>query len=254
MQHMLRRVDRFSRDFLEEVRSSYEESADVANINSWLRRFDQLTLAVAEGGGTYRQVEDHIFELKVIRYLRLSRPGCRVCYEPLGLDPDGRNVDLEFFFRGDRFLIEAKCFHPTDQETEIPDEYISPNNTLIMDSRTYHAFQATRGHLMDATFKTESKLANYDQPYTSVLAVPDGFHLNIEDLRDFVAIYRYGRPRLDDPLGAMTMHNLPQPFAGTINQFWALPFPQESFNFRGDREPTIVAPLRYNDEQMRRSA
>jgi hypothetical protein len=52
----------------------------------------------------------------------------------------------------------------------------------------------------------------------------------------------------------MTMHNLRGPFGGTIDQFWALPFPQESFDFRGDREPTIVAPTRNNDEQMRRSA
>jgi hypothetical protein len=175
-------------------------------------------------------------------------------YEPPGRVANGRNVDLELCLDDERVLIEAKCFHPSDQEAEIPEAYIAPNNTVIMDPVTYHAFQATRGHLIDVTFETESKLANYDRPYTSVLAVPDGFHLGLEEFRDFVAIYRHGRPRPDDPLGTMTMHNLRGPFGGTIDQFWALPFPQESFDFRGDREPTIVAPTRNNDEQMRRSA
>lgn len=254
MEDLLRRVDRFPQDFQSEIKASYQDCQDVRNIESWCRRFDQLTLAVEQGRGTYRQVEDHVFELKVLRYLHQVRPDARIVYEPVGINANGRNIDIEVVDGEQRLLIETKCIHPDDQGADIPEEHIAQNNEVLMDPRSYHGFQAARGHLLDITHQTEGKLANYECPYTSVLALPIGFHLDIESLRDFVAIYRYGRPRLDDPLGPMTMHNLDRPFQGTIDQIWALPFPQDSFEFRRDREPTIMAPLIADDVQMPRSA
>jgi hypothetical protein len=116
-----------------------------------------------------------------------------------------------------------------------------------MDGESYHTYQATRGHLIDVTYETEEKVLNYPQVDVTVLALPVGFHLDEEDVRDFVHIYRHGRPRPDDPLGPMTVHNLRDPFAGTIGEFWTLPFPQEGFAFEGEDAPRVIAPRIHDD-------
>ncbi|GMR15143.1 MAG: hypothetical protein BMS9Abin30_0764 [Gammaproteobacteria bacterium] len=48
----------------------------------------------------------------------------------------------------------------------------------------------------------------------------------------------------------MTLHNLKQPFKGTIDQFWAVPIPQDSFNLKKDKEVMVVKPLMHEDEKM----
>lgn len=80
--------------------------------------------------------------------------------------------------------------------------------------------------------------------------MPVGFHLEIEDLRDFVFIYRNGYPQVDDSLGPMTIHNMKNHFKGTINQFWAFPFPQDSFALENGKKVTVVAPLMHNDKKL----
>lgn len=250
MEEIFKRVERFHSQFLEELDAVYQGCQNVMNISSWFNRFDQLTSALERGGGTYRQVEDHIFELKVIHYLLMSFPGCVITYEPKGVSPDGKNCDLEINYQDKRYLVEVKCFHPEWKKAGIPEQHIAENNTVVMDGESCHTYQATRGHLLDVTRHTEQKLENYDGEFISVLAVPDGFHLNIEDFRDFVFIYRNGYPRPDDPLGPMTMHNLGNPFKGTIDQFWAFPFPQEGFSLETDKEATVVSPLMHHDTNL----
>jgi hypothetical protein len=250
MEEIFKRVERFHSLFLEELEAAYTDCQHVTNILSWFNRLDELTKALARGDGTYRQVEDHIFELKVANYLLKTFPGCVITYEPKGVRHEGKNCDLEIRFGSVRYLLEVKCFHPEWEKAKIPAQHIAENNEVIMDGESYHTYQATRGHLLDVTRHAEEKIENYNQPFTSVLAVPDGFHLNIEDLRDFVFIYRHGRPRPDDPLGPMTMHNLDQPFKGTIDQFWAFPFPQESFSLEPNSHATVVAPLMHHDTEV----
>jgi hypothetical protein len=188
MKEILSRVERFHSQFLEELETAYSDCRDVTNISSWFARIDELTEALERGDGTYRQVEDHIVELKIVNYVLKSFPGCFIAYEPKGVRHQGKNCDLEIKYRNARYLLEVKCFHPEWKKAEIPTQYIAENNEVIMDGESYHTYQATRGHLIDVTRHTEEKIENYDRPFTSVLAAPDGFHLNIEDLRDFVFI------------------------------------------------------------------
>lgn len=230
--------------------SAYSACSNVNNIDAWFRRLDELTLSREHGTGTYRRIEDHIFELKVTHYLNSSFPGVALTYEPEGIHANGRNCDLAATRGGKRYLIEVKSFHPEHRRRTIPVERIAPNNNVVMDEESYHSYQATRGHLIDVVYETEAKIANYEPGAVTVLAVPDGFHLNGEDLRDFVFIYRNNRPRPDDPLGPMTMHNLRGTFLGAINEFWAMPFPQESFYCSGDEAPTVIAPLMHEDRPV----
>lgn len=250
MQEIFKRVGRFHTHFLEELETVFNRCSSVSNVNIWYKKLDQLTRALEDEVGTYRQVEDHIFELKVINYLRNNFLRCKITYEPKGKKSQGKNCDVEVFYKDKRYLIEIKCFHPENKKQPIPQKYIAKNNVVIMDEGSYHSYQATRGHLMDVTYQAEEKIKNYDGEFISVLAVPDGFYLNIEELRNFVFIYRNGQPRPDDPLGDMTMHNIKRPFEQLINQFWAFPFPQEGFTLKSGKMATIVAPLRSQDTQL----
>lgn len=250
MDQIRRRIDRFQQEFLDEMAAVYASCSDVENIGAWYARLDELTLVCERGGGTYRQVEDHIFELKVMNYLRDTFSGVRLTYEPRGTDPTGRTCDIRAQRDGRTYLIEIKSFHPERRTREVPRQHIEPNNNVVMDGESYHSYQATRGHLIDVTYETEEKLRNYPRADVSVLAVPTGFHLHEEDVRDFVYIYRNGAPRPDDPLGPMTMHNLRDPFAGTITEFWTFPFPQEGFGFLGEDAPRVVGPRMHMDRPI----
>lgn len=247
MDKIFKRIDRFFAGFLEELASAYASCSNVRNIDTWFRRLDELTLARERGNATYRQIEDHIFELKVIYWLISSFPNTTLTYEPIGINAGGRNCDLAANREGRDYLIEIKSFHPEHRRRAIPVERIAINNNIVMDQELYHSYQATRGHLIDVVYDTEQKIANYQPGPVTVLAVPDGFYLDAEDLRDFVFIYRNNSPRPDDPLGPMTMHNLRDPFSGTINQFWAMPFPQESFKCKGDDVPMVIMPRKPED-------
>ena len=250
MDEIFNRVSRFCSDFLDEVRGAYDSCSNVTRVNQWYNRFDQLARAVTDGTGTYRQVEDHIFELKVMNFINSSFSESTLSYEPAGTTQDGKNCDIEVIYRDFRFLIELKSFHPDWKPAPIPEQHVAENNKIMMDGECYHTYQATRGHLIDVTRHTEEKISNYDGEFTSVLAVPVGFHLNIEDLRDFVFIYRHGQPRPDDPLGPMTMHNINEPFKQNIEQFWAFPFLQTSFSLEPEKSVMTVSPLKCDDRVL----
>ncbi|HJX10550.1 MAG TPA: hypothetical protein VJ733_08610 [Candidatus Binatia bacterium] len=250
MDKIFQRIDRFFMEFLAEMETAYDACSNVSNIEAWYRRLDELTLARERGDATYRQIEDHVFELKVINYLNLSFLGVELTYEPLGIRPEGRNCDLGAKREGREHLIEIKSFHPEPYRKRVPTKRIAPTTKVHMDEESYHAYQATRGHLIDVVYETEQKIANYVSGPVAVLAVPDGFHLNREDLRDFVYIYRNGRPRYDDPLGPMTMHNLRGRFSGSIKEYWAMPFPQESFACHNDKAPAVIGALINEDRDI----
>jgi hypothetical protein len=241
------RIERFGSQFIEEIKTAYRICAGVVGISSWFARLDQLTGALERGNGSYRQVEDHLFDLKVMNYVIESFPQSRITYEPKGVIKDSKDCDLEVVTQERRYLVEMKMFHPEWKKAEVPEQFVAENNTLMMDGESYHTYQATRGHLIDVTYEAEEKFRNYKDEYISVLAVPVGFHLSIEEFRDFVFIYRNGSARPDDALGPMTMHNLRRPFEGSIDMFWAFPFPQDSFYMETGETATIVAPLMHQD-------
>jgi hypothetical protein len=147
--------------------------------------------------------------------------------------------------------VELKAFHPQAAEKEIPLNHIQDDNLLIMTPDLYHDYQAVRGHLIDVAHDTESKHNNYEDDWVQVLGLSIGYYLHVEDLRDFVAIYKYGRPRPDDPLGDMTVHNLREPFVGSISEFWAFPFCQVSFSFEEGDSPVVVEATKPADRSIR---
>jgi hypothetical protein len=243
VERTLSRLSRFPATYLEEI---YQHSVilnNVVNGKQWLNRFDELALAIESGVCSYRQIEDHIFELKVISYLSTLPDWDEIQYQPLGADKNGKNCDLSVKTRSQAFLFELKTFHPEDKSAKIPRQHISKNNELTMDPVLFHHYQAVRGHLLDVTIQVEEKMENYSSEQTKIMGVYIGFHLHLDTLQDFVAIYRTGQPRADDPLGDMTIYELQKKnyvFKGSINSFWAFPFEQCSFSLRNNERVVSI--------------
>lgn len=95
MKKILKRIERFDLAFLDEIAAVYQDCVNVTNIPSWYNRLNKLTLALERGDGNYRQVEDHVLELKIINYLINTFPSCKITYEPKGILDKGKNCDIE---------------------------------------------------------------------------------------------------------------------------------------------------------------
>jgi hypothetical protein len=239
MKEILQRISNFPDDYLEEIESVYFKCRSVENMSKWLANLNSASISIANGSLTYRQAETIIFELKVIHYLQGLNPKSQIIYEPPGLDQKGKSCDL-LVCADRKYLIELKAFHPEQKYKSIPIEHITENNEVIMDGHSYHYYQSVRGHLIDETYEIEEKIDNYTREYITVMGLLLGFYLHVEDLRDFVTIYRTGKYRFDDPLGKMTMHNLDRKYRGNIDEFWGFPFFQTDFGFINGKSPFSV--------------
>ena len=239
--------------FRNEIKKKIRILSRINRGQQWLKRFDQLISSVGRNRKGYYQIEQHIFELKVISYLLDKFQISSITYEPHGNDPNGKRMDLLVAVKGKDIVVELKAFRPKWKTTRIPFKNITDYNRLIMDQHTYHQYQSVRDHLIDETLDAETKAENYPADCTKVLGLLTDFFLKVEDLRDFVALYRHGKYRSDDPLGKMSIYKLNQQnisFKGIFQKFWSFPFEQCSFEFKGSECPLEIAPLRKNDLQI----
>ncbi|MBU2496170.1 MAG: hypothetical protein KJ935_06720 [Candidatus Omnitrophica bacterium] len=249
MKNILARISNFPKDYLKEIEGIYAKCQSVNNILQWFNSLNILSISVASGKGSYRQVENLIFELKVINFIKSINPECLITYEPRGKDKKGKSCDL-LIEAQKKYLIELKSFHPSRKCAPIPYDHITENNELIMDGYCYHDLQAVRGHLLDETLDTEKKIKNYEGKYINVMGLLLGYYLHLEDLRDFVTIYRKGHYRFDDPLGKMTLHNLKGNFKGFIDEFWCFPFIQVGFELQKGKKAVSVSLIQGNDREI----
>ena len=226
---------RLPMDFVNKIDLVFNKLQDTHNISRWLKKFDSLSRAIENGNGKYRDIENHIFELKVMSYINNLNPYAKITYEPSGLDKKGKNCDL-LVEANKNYLIELKSFKPDTKPTPIPLEHITEGNELIMDEYSYHNRQSVQGHLIDVTYETENKIKNYKDGYITVLGVEIGFYLHINSFRDFITIYQTGQCRYDDGLGKMTLFNLKDKFKGVIMEFWGFPFEQIEFSLEQNKK------------------
>jgi hypothetical protein len=231
---------RLPKDFIKEINLVFNKLHSVRNISRWLKKFNSLSRAIEKGNGKYRDIENHIFELKVINYIQKLNPNARITYEPPGKDQKGKNCDL-LVEANQSYLVELKSFNPDTKSTPIPYQHITEGNELIMDGYSYHDRQSVQGHLIDVTYDTEDKIENYKDGYITILGVYIGFYLHIESLRDFITIYRTGKYRYDDGFGKMTVFNLKEKFKGTIKEFWGFPFEQVGFSLEHNKNVLHVS-------------
>ena len=175
----------------------------------------------------------------------------QITYEPKGNVGKGKSCDL-LVEADETYLIELKSFHPSNKSAPIPYEHITENNQVIMDGKSYHSFQAVRGHLIDETLDTEKKFKNYSGGHKNILGILLGFYVHLEDLRDFFTIYKKGGYRPDDPLGKMTMHKIGnESFIGNINEFWSFPFHQVGFDFEDGKKAVSLSIIQGKDTELK---
>lgn len=249
MKNISRRISRFPQEYLTEIEQVYDKCHSIENIGQWFTALDSLSLSVEEERASYRQVENLVFELKVMNLIKNAHPNYHIIYEPKGRQKNGKTCDL-LVISDKNYLIELKSFHPKTKWATIPDEHITERNKIIMDGHSYHDHQAVRGHLIDETFDTEEKIENYEGDYVTVMGVLLGFYLHLESFRDFVTIYRTGKYRFDDPLGKMTLYSMKKSFKGNINEFWGFPFYQTSFDIETDCDAVNISLVQGKDEAI----
>ena len=240
---------RLPMDFVEEIDLVFNKLQSVHNISRWLKKFDSLSRAIESGNGKYRDIENHIFELKVINHIQKLNPDANITYEPPGRDRQGKNCDL-LVEANQSYLVELKSFNPDTKATPIPYQHITEGNELIMDGYSYHNRQSVQGHLIDVTYDTEDKIENYQDGHITIFGVYIGFYLHIESLRDFITIYRTGKPRYDNGFGKMTVFNIRDEFKGTIEEFWGFPFEQVSFSLEHGKKALSVSLKQSMDKEV----
>jgi hypothetical protein len=81
IKNSLQRLSHFPDGYLKDIEEVYTKCESVENINRWLNSLKTLSMSVEDGKGKYRQVENLIFELKVINFIKAINPKCHIIYE-----------------------------------------------------------------------------------------------------------------------------------------------------------------------------
>lgn len=118
-------------------------------------------------------------------------------------------------------------------------ERFSSNCDLILDrdfggGEQYHLMRATRTKFIEHALSFEKKIEvfakNGVKARYTLLFCGEGFHWDYMELEDFVAQYRFGKPRYDDTFGTMQTHylewDLRRAFSRKINSFGVMTRPQ----------------------------
>lgn len=227
--NLLRDATEFPDNYIVEVAQHRSLLKGIDGARAWTSRL--LRILRGSSGQLHRDVEAHLFELKVMCWIARNRAESDMRYEPEGIDPQGKRVDLLVGGK-QSWLLELKTFRPDDYSGTIPLDHVPRRNILLMSGDEYHRFQAVRGHLIDEVLDFESKASNYARGPRLAFGVLCDFYLPLEKYRDFVAFYMTGRGAPHDALGIMAAHKMTSQhafFSRTISAFWAFRFPKLSF-------------------------
>lgn len=240
----LTRPSMFPREYVQGANSAMRQTRSIPRIGQLHGRikepYDRIHRDESSGGpypGTlYVELDTFLFELKAISYLSsdASRHGFE--YEPIGDDREGKTVDVQLVKDTTRYLVELKTTNPQARKTRIPVERFSAD-TLHANEMCYNWISSARSHLLEFLIDTESKLANYSGKRIGVLCAYKNFYVEEDELESLWHFYVTGVPHPGDTFGGMMQHE-PQKkgiqFRGTIDELWALSFPQYGFELEAD--------------------
>lgn len=187
-------------------------------------------------GSLYVELDTLLFELKAIAFFTGDTVRHDLEYEPAGNDRKGKSVDLGFVEGGMQYLVELKATNPQTKESRIPVEHFSAN-TLHANPMYYNWISSSRSHLLEFLIDTEKKLSNYSEKHIGVLCVYKNFYIEEDELEALWHFYVTGTPHPGDAFGDMMQHELQRKgieFSGTIDELWALTFPQYGFDLQQD--------------------
>lgn len=192
----------------------------------------------------YTELETLLFEYKTIAWLSTRKWVDQLQYEPSGIDPEGKRIDIKFkhTHNGEDYFVELKSSHPRGVASRVPREHFSAD-TLIVNSLAYSWMSSFRGHLLDYLYETEKKAENYAVPFRLVLCIDGNFYADDDEIQKAWSFYKDGSYRPDDAFGSMMEHHCDVNqinFSRRIDMLWSLPFDQHSFFFSGIEAPIFL--------------
>ena len=217
-------VDDIPKVFLKSILRESEHLKDVTQGERWCKRFCDLTRRVASVENWDRQVEDHVFELKVISFISdvLGPASWKLEYESQPTH-GVKNVDLKLDINGRSYLIEVKCVHPPfwsekGTATSTLDRPIIPNEINDVTVRS-------RKRLIERVSDAEAKMASYEiDESLKILAISVNAQLRVFELETFAQYYYTGEFSLEDELADQTRRYVKDQgiaFAHSLDAFWS---------------------------------
>lgn len=198
--------------------SEFKDEAD--RFTEGIRLLNRFVASIEEvrkrGRGFFRAVDEAHNELCIaVALLKNVGPRfVRVLYEP-SLSNTGRTIDFCAEIQsGQNVYVDVKTIKPLpkdrwDQyERAIKEGWFPKNVALVVErewlgGELWHDAFAARARMLEYTLELEHKIAQAQLTMNgnvSVLAFcGEGFHWHQDELEDFVAFYRTGHHRADDP-------------------------------------------------------
>jgi len=232
-------------DYVTEINNAIEKVSSIPGISSLLKKVFNLCVEAnkiesnlgSHPGEQYIQLETALFELKAIYFLINKSEYFNYCYEPAGINPTGKRVDISFNDEHNSYLLEFKTTNPETKEYPIPKERFSAN-TFHANPMYYNWVSSARSHLLEFLCDTEAKLNNYNDKNLGVLCVYHNFYIEEHDLEFLWHYYVNKAPHQGDALGGMMKYEAEKKgmkFLGTIDELWGLKFyPQYSFTLESE--------------------
>jgi hypothetical protein len=215
-----------------------------ARFPDWRRLMDRFTEGVSSvlkhGFSKFSAVEEAHNELCIAAALLANSTlrFARVEYEPR-LDGCSQSIDFRATAEGGPTVyVDVKTIQPRardrwDHFERAKEEKWLPDNVSVVLSKSWlggeiwHSKFAARSRMLEYTRGLEKKiagagLAGHEDTLVILAFCGSGFHWRVDELQDFVAFYRTGRHRGDDPLAKVESDYIQREkisLAGTITRF-----------------------------------
>jgi len=215
-----------------------------ARFQDWRRPMDRFTEGVSSvlkhGFSRFLAVEEAQNELCIAEALLANSTlrFARVEYEPR-FDGCSQSIDFRATTAGGQIVYaDVKTIQPRakdrwEQFERAKHEKWLPDNMSVFLSKPWlggeiwHSKFAARSRMLEHTCALEKKvadagLAGCENTVVILAFCGSGFHWHVDELEDFVAFYRTGRHRSDDPLARVESDYIEGEkigFAGTIARF-----------------------------------
>jgi len=235
----------FPNEYLDQISDAIQLSSSVAGSSSLIAKISSLLARIVSEetgsvhpGQLYVELDGLLFELKCISHLIRQQSSEAITYEPPGIDPSGKLIDLTYSTNDGLNGMECKATNPRTNDRPIPYELFA-NELLITNQLYYSWISSARSHLLEFLVDTEAKLTNYPKFNRSILCIYKNFYIEDFELEHIWHFYKKGVPAPNDTFSKMMLFEVSRKgfaFQGSINGLLAIPFEQYGFGLREDDE------------------
>ena len=245
---------KFPEEYIKEINNALSNTITINGVGSLHKKilyfidtiFQKESIDSSIPGSDYIQLDTLLYELKTIYYMADNDSFSNLIYEPLGIDSEGKKIDLFCEYLSVPYLIELKSTHPKTIAPRVPTEKFTAD-TLQANPLYYGWISSARSHFLEFLVNTEKKLENYSAEIKNALCIYKNFHVEEDELQYLWFFYKNGVPHEADAFGGMMQYEVERKkifFSKAIDELWAIGFPQFGF----EKEYFILL----NDEMLKR--